>query len=174
MKYLLLLFFVAGCTHNVDLGGFDYGTSRPMTFKGKKVAVVIPDGAVQDNHKTTTEVDTYHFKNTTNALNHALRMKLGAQSKEFKVIQGDEAGGEFDYYLYPQLQSRSVNDFWTHGCLIKYRLTIKDKKKNIVADEKGEGKRNFFAPSQASGKCSLAMSEIFEKVTNRAASQIRQ
>ncbi|MCJ8276419.1 MAG: hypothetical protein HRT44_09475 [Bdellovibrionales bacterium] len=168
MKLLILslLVVLAGCTYNVNLERFNYGTRIVKPFKGKKVAIVVPAGAIEDGHKTQSDVHTYSFQNVEKGVIKALQNKLEAADKV--TVMTEVSDGDYDYYLYPNIRIRSVNDFWTMGCLIKYRLSIKDKNKKLLAEEQGEGKRNFFDQNDSEKKCKIAMAEVFDNVTKAA------
>lgn len=163
------------CAHKVDLSYFDEGTSIGRPVLDKNVAIVVEDGAIQDNHDTQSDVYTYQFRNVTDGVVRALKRVTEKSAKNVVVLKEDSDSKKqnIHYYFHPEIRIRSVNDFWTMGCLIKYRLQIKNKDGEIVADEKGEGKRNFFSNSQAQEKCQLAMNEVFEKVTNKAAVSLK-
>ena len=155
---------------------FNEGQAVTEAFKGKKVAVVVLPGNIEDNHSTQSDVYTYEFSNMSNGLVNALSRKMSGQTKAFKILKPtnlSEVEAGFDYYLFPRLQSRSVNDFWTMGCLITYRLVIKDKEQKVLSDVEDKGKRNFFDSGQANSKCKIAMEEVFEKVTSKALLSVR-
>lgn len=176
MRFLMIIFLLAGCTYNIDLQTFNEGTAISGPFKGKKVGVVVLPGSIQDNHKTNTDVYTYSFSNMKAGLVSALNRKISGQASKFDVLEVESLQslkGEYDFYLFPRLQSRSVHDFWTMGCLITYRLTIKDGKQQLLADVEDKGKRNFFSGDQSGEKCRLAMEEVFEKVTQQAVNSVR-
>ncbi len=164
-----------GCAHKVDLAYFDEGTSVGKPVLDKNVAIVVEPGAIQDNHDTQSDVYTYQFRNVTDGIVRALKKVTEKSARKVVVLEqgADQKKENIHYFFHPEIRIRSVNDFWTMGCLIKYRLQIKNKKGDIVADEKGEGKRNFFANSQAQEKCQIAMNEVFEKVTNKAAATLK-
>ncbi len=171
---LLALFFVS-CAHIVNMRGFDYGSLPISPMKNKKVAIVDDPSRIQNDRDTHTDVYTYKFRDISTGVMEALQKRVAMTAKQVDIVKPEEVAVKkgYDILLYPELSVRSVHDFWTMGCLVKYHLEVHGKEGQVLSNESGQGKRNFFSATQAEMKCKEAMSEVFISVTDKALNQIR-
>lgn len=177
MKALFALtsFFLVGCAYSTNLRGFDFGATPPATLKDKTIAVVIEKGRIQDGHTTRTDAYDYTFNNVTSGVTEALQKRISMSAKKVDIVQAEDLKpNSYEFLVYPSVEARSVHDFWTMGCLINYRLEVKrGSDGKLIANESGEGKRNFMSAGQFDKKCNEAMSEVFIKVTDRTLNLVR-
>jgi len=166
---------MSACTHTASLRGFDSGSTLLPRLENKSVAVVADPGRIQDGHSTRTDVYTYEFKDVSLGITEALQKRVSMTAKKVDIIPVSDVNKAqgYDFFLYPEVQSRSVHDFWTMGCLIKYGLEVRGKDGKTLVKESGEGKRNFFSANQVDAKCKEAMAEVFNKVTEKTLNQIK-
>jgi hypothetical protein len=172
MRYLSLTaiaFLLCSCSHAINLRGFDAKPVVHRSLEKKRVAIVIDRSRIQDNHSTSSDVHTFKFSGATDGLSNALKVKFEPNVKSIEIVDVSEITDKSDYdlYLYPDFSIRSVNDFWTFGCLVKFRLDVKLKDKKLATSENAEAKRNFPFISAAENKCREATSEVFEVVSSR-------
>ena len=168
-KISVLLFIVVGCSHSMTIKKIQTEKTSATVLANKTVAIVINSDDFPDESKSSVAAHTYHFKGQQKRIVNALRVKLGNTVKDVKIFIDEEPNGVYDFYFYPEVTIKMVDDFFTLACLINYRLKISNNSmKSVVAEEKG--KKSFFAVSEegASEGCTDQLGILFEKVTMKA------
>lgn len=170
-----IIFFVgvlglllSACTHTINMRSFALTGGGADRVKGKTVAVVLLPLRVAPESKSSSDGHNYIYQGFPTSIGNALKARLAGQAKSVDVFTDASKVQNYDVAIYPEVSVRMVNDFWTHGCLIKYRTEVRDRANRVVADESGEGKRNWYAIPSAEGKCQEAMTEVFDRVTTKA------
>lgn len=168
---LLATVLLTGCTTTIAFRNLNQDKSPYPGLKEKRVALVVEASRVPEKVSTTSEFETFEFTDIASSVEGALKQQLTAATKSVEVFK-TQPEGPFDYYIKPQVTVRSVYDFWTYGCLMTYKLEIYDKNQKLFASGSGEAKRNFMFTSQAEGKCSPAMAELFDSVNEKTLAKV--
>jgi hypothetical protein len=165
---ILAAVVVSGCTHAIRLHNFEHGSGMAGELKGKRIAIVLDSGRINDNHTTSSDVHKFDFSGATEGLTKALKERIGPDAKTVEVFQAKDLpkDKEYDYYIYPDFTIRSVNDFWSLGCLVNIKLTAKSNGRN-VASESAQAKRSFAWMSSAESQCNRATSDAFNAVADK-------
>lgn len=176
MKYFKLIIFfviVVGCSHNPIIGNIRTNTTNSQALDKKNIAVVINDSLFPNNQKAPLGAGTFNFTNLQNIFINGYRQKFGRgpNKVEFFKNQAPTTGTTHDIYFYPEFKIRMVNDFWTSGCLVKYKLRVSNGSK-VLADEVDEYKVTIWSNPVSEG-CRKAIEEVFDLVTDRAISRLR-
>jgi hypothetical protein len=144
-----------------------------MALNNKKVAFVINDSSFPDSPKVAFGPNTFNFKNLQNVFIDGYKQKFDRTTNklDFYKNQAPSTGTSYAFYFYPEFKIKLVNDFWTSGCLVKYKLRILDGAK-VLADESGEYKVTIWNIT-LSKACEEAIEEVFNDVTDRASARLR-
>jgi hypothetical protein len=174
-RYLLglslpCMMLFTSCSHTIVMRNYDADLVNVSGLEGKKIAIVMDSQRVPDRFRTKTDMYSYNFTEMSAGLSMALDTVVRRTGKlvEIKQAEAKPSLGEFDLLLYPEVKARTVNDFWTFGCLVNFRLEIRDKSGKTVADESSESKRNFPSAYLADSKCNEAMAEAFRTTVRKA------
>lgn len=167
MRLLAALFvlFAVGCTHTIDLRQYGAKTSAP-NLKGKKVAVILD--RVPNETDSASDVYRFQFRNMREGVKQAAEKFFVPVAKEVVVVSSDKMPKAFDLYVYPELSIRSTNDFWTIGCLVKFKSTVYDRNQKQIGSANKDFKRSVFFMSQFQDKCNDAMNEVFSEVVGQS------
>jgi hypothetical protein len=169
LTFMSLILFTS-CTHAVVFSDIHYSSGSAPAVEGKKVAIVVDPGLLPNEIKSKPDANTYVFTEMVGRVTEALQRAIGKSAASITIKKSDELSksDNFDFLLYPELKIRITHDFWTRGCLINYRLEIRDGSGKVTSDKSGEAKRTFMDAGGASSTCNDVLSEVFQNVTTKA------
>jgi hypothetical protein len=177
LSLAILGLLISGCAFNVNLRKFDHITGAPPNVHQKRWAIILDPDKVPESivHRATGDTDTYTYKGIAEGVEEGIKDRLTPSSVKVESYTSSKvpAGEKIDYYVYPEVAIRTVNDFWTLGCVVSYSLTIKDANNKTLAASKTQAKSNFFFPSQSDAKCQRALSTAFNQANDQALGQLR-
>ncbi len=171
MRALLLagLFLLSACSTTIVVRDFTAGDGDYSALKGKRVAIVNDRSSIPESHENWSDGHKFVIREINSGVTEALARRLTSSAKEIRVITPDAYGADkskYDVALYPKVNVRVVNDFWTKGCLVKFELKLVTGGK-VLATESQEFKKSFFSTPQAQSACRSAFSSVLGLVTDR-------
>ncbi|MGZ3722145.1 MAG: hypothetical protein ACXVA9_04390 [Bdellovibrionales bacterium] len=166
-QLLIVVLSITACTTTIAYRQLSLDKSPYAALKNKSVAVVMDPTLVPKSVTTTSETQTFEFKNMDTTVQDALKGQLEFAGSQVQVVSSQSVTG-YDFYLRPQVTVRSVYDFWTYGCLATYKVEVFSKSGTLVASASGQGKRNFMFTGQAEDKCNEAFKDLVGSVNEKA------
>jgi len=160
---------LSACSTTIVMRDFTAGTGDYPAIRGKRVAIVNDRHSVPDEMENSSDSHSYIFHEINAGVTSALVRRLSASAKQVSVVMAENfasSKGNYDMAVFPSVQVKVVNDFWTKGCLVTMGLRV-ESDHGVLATDSQEFKKSFLGPLEAQSACRSAFSSVLARVTDR-------
>lgn len=107
-----------GCSHRYDIKPFEVAPYPSKVMKSYSTTVVFSPRIKSDEYENPV---------LSQAFRKVFMDKLGSTFKDLKFAESERTAANYDLLILSTLRARTVNDYFTSGCLLNYTVEIKNK-----------------------------------------------